>query len=76
MFPSPGDLPDPGMEPASLVSLALTGGFFTTSATWEVPPIQTHFSTSVANAGFITLFPFKTLLSKTLKFSPCFILCS
>ena len=31
--PSPGDLPDPGIEPAS-VSLALTGGFFTTSATW------------------------------------------
>ena len=29
-FPSPGDLPDPGMEPAYLVSLALTGGFFTT----------------------------------------------
>ena len=29
-FPSPGDLPDPGMEPASLVSPALTGGFFTT----------------------------------------------
>ena len=34
-FPSPGDLPDPGMEPASLVSPALVGGFFTTSATWE-----------------------------------------
>ena len=26
-FPSPGDLPDPGIEPASL---ALAGGFFTT----------------------------------------------
>ena len=26
-FPSPGDLPDPGIEPTSL---ALTGGFFTT----------------------------------------------
>ena len=31
--PSPGDLPDPGIEPASLVSPALAGGFFTTSAT-------------------------------------------
>ena len=31
----PGDLPDPGTEPSSLVSAALTGGFFTTSATWE-----------------------------------------
>ena len=28
-FPSPGDLPDPGTEPLSLVSLALAGGFFT-----------------------------------------------
>ena len=28
------DLPDPGIEPASLMSLALAGGFFTTSATW------------------------------------------
>ena len=26
-FPSPGDLPDPGIEP---MSLALTGGLFTT----------------------------------------------
>ena len=31
-FPSPGDLPDPGIEPESLVSPALAGGFFTTSA--------------------------------------------
>ena len=27
-FPSPGDLPDPGIEPASLMSPALVGGFF------------------------------------------------
>ena len=32
-WPSPGDLPNPGIEPASLVSPALAGGFFTTSAT-------------------------------------------
>ena len=31
--PPPGDLPDPGLEPTSLVSSALAGGFFTTSAT-------------------------------------------
>ena len=31
----PGDLPDPGIEPVSLTSPALAGGFFTTSATWE-----------------------------------------
>ena len=33
--PSPGDLPDPGIKPASLTSPSLAGGFFTTSATWE-----------------------------------------
>ena len=33
--PPPGDLPIPGIEPASLTSPALAGGFFTTSATWE-----------------------------------------
>ena len=31
----PGDLPDPGIERASLRSPALAGGFFSTSATWE-----------------------------------------
>ena len=29
-FPSPGDLPDPGIKPAPLASLALAGRFFTT----------------------------------------------
>ena len=33
--PSPGDLPDPGIKPSSLMSSALAGKFFTTSATWE-----------------------------------------
>ena len=33
--PPPGGLPDPETELASLMSLALAGGFFTTSATWE-----------------------------------------
>ena len=32
-FPTPGDLPDPGIKPVSLASPALAGGFFTT-----VPP--------------------------------------
>ena len=36
LFPSPGDLVTPGIEPTSLVSPALAGGFFTTSATWEI----------------------------------------
>ena len=33
--PPPGDLPNPGIEPVSLMSLALAGGFFTTGVTWE-----------------------------------------
>ena len=36
-FPSPGDLPNPGVEPVSLESPALAGSLFTTSATWEAP---------------------------------------
>ena len=34
-FPSPGDLPDPGIELVSLVSPGLAGRFFTHWATWE-----------------------------------------
>ena len=34
-FPFPGDLPNPGIEPMSLVSPELAGRFFTTGATWE-----------------------------------------
>ena len=33
--PPPGDLPNPGIEPASLKSPALSGGFFTTGNTWK-----------------------------------------
>ena len=32
---SPRDLSNPGMEPTSLTSPVLAGGFFTTSATWK-----------------------------------------
>ena len=40
--PPPGDLPDPGIEFASLTSPALAGGFFTSSATWEAH--QSHYA--------------------------------
>ena len=33
--PLPGDLPNPGITPTSLMSPASVGGFFTTSTTWE-----------------------------------------
>ena len=39
-FPFPGDLPNPGIEPASLMSPALADGFFTTSATTEAKEID------------------------------------
>ena len=36
-----GDLPNPGIEPISLVSPALAGGFFfTPSATWNAIPLN------------------------------------
>ena len=35
-IPSPGDLPDPGIEPTPLMPSALAGRFVTTSATWDV----------------------------------------
>ena len=37
-FPTPADLPDPGIKPTSLVSPAWTGRFFTTA-----PPGNTRF---------------------------------
>ena len=37
--PPSGHLPDPGTQPTSLLSSALAGGFFTTSATWDQPKI-------------------------------------
>ena len=33
--PPPGHLPDPGIEPTSITSPTVAGGFFTTRATWE-----------------------------------------
>ena len=39
-FPSPEDLPDPGIQPASLTSPALASRFFSTSTTWEAPAVS------------------------------------
>ena len=42
-FPSPGDLPNPGMECASLMSPASAGGFFSTGTTGEAQaPVLTE----------------------------------
>ena len=38
-FPSPGDLPNPGINPDILTSPALANGFFTTHATLVLPKV-------------------------------------
>ena len=48
--PPPGDLPDPGLKPASLKSPALTGKFFTTSAIWEAHLIHSIYINPAAAA--------------------------
>ena len=47
-FPSAGDLPNPGIEPASLMSPALAGRFFATSATKNIYNNAYCFCCSVA----------------------------
>ena len=37
LCPPAGHLPNPGIKPMTLTSLALTGMFFTTSTTWGAP---------------------------------------
>ena len=37
--PPPGELPNPGIEPTSLIFPSLTGRIFTTSTIWEAPCI-------------------------------------
>ena len=41
-FPTPQTLPDPGIEPASLVLPTVAGGFFTGNTTLEVHPQVSH----------------------------------
>ena len=51
-FPFPGDLPNPWIKSASLMSPALTGGFFITSATWE-PKCNMHEKFNIKGDGKI-----------------------
>ena len=50
-FPFPGDLPGPGIEPTSLESPVLAGGFFISSATWE-----THLNTYDCYSNKLSVF--------------------
>ena len=49
-FPAPGDHPDPGIEPKSLVSPALAGGLFTTVPTGQ-PTLLPHMHTKKVRYG-------------------------
>ena len=44
--PPPGDLSNPGIEPVFLGSPALTGEFFTTSATWKALATKDHWDSN------------------------------
>ena len=63
-FPSPGDLPNPGIELASLVSSALAGGFFTI---WEAPLSNTSIilKFEIIHPGVFCYIEGKTLESDT-----------
>ena len=65
--PLPGDLPNPGIEPESLMSPALASEFFTTSATREalksvihrhVPSLWYHLPTPSYLSGYFTFIYF------------------
>ena len=64
-IPPPGDLPNPVTEPASVRSPALTGGFFTTSITWEAHTWKIvdpqYLSFEQMNEFQQTPFPFKVI---------------
>ena len=57
-MPSSMDLPDPGIEPASLMSPELAGGFFTSSATWEAPYLHENLTKQLLfSIHFLIIFP-------------------
>ena len=55
-FPSPGHLPNPGIEPGSPVSPVLAGVFFTTSTTWEFISVNPKFLLYPSPFVIISLF--------------------
>ena len=46
-FPPPGDLPNPGIKPTSLLSPALTGGFFMAEPSGKPKPVHNYMSIAV-----------------------------
>ena len=81
LCPPPGDLPDPGIEPVSLTSPLLAGGFFITSAIWEAHACFLGLFKSIERCyrfGFYSLHLPYTLCSflLLLKKPRSFVLCS
>ena len=66
-FPNPGDLPDAGIEPTSLIFPALAGEFFTTSTTREA---SSHLLTLNPNKNIYYLM-WASLLAQLVKESAC-----
>ena len=60
--PSPGDLPNPRIEPASVASPALTDMFFTTSTTWKSP------------SSYVLVLTFFHFVATPLRVVPAFVL--
>ena len=72
-FPTPEDFPDPGIKPLSLVSLALAGGFFITSTTWEAPYTLLTFLRCIKQIAFPWWLSGKEPIcqSRRCQFDPC-----
>ena len=51
LFPSPGDLPDPGIEPASPASPALAGGLFTSEPPGKCTECFGHLLSEIFKKG-------------------------
>ena len=48
-LPTPGNLPNPGIEPETL-SPVLAGGFFTSCATWKLGGVSPHLSQNISSS--------------------------
>ena len=57
--PPPGDLPNPGIKPESLLSPAKAGGFFTPGSTWEA--LKLPYDPGIPLLG---LYPEKVIIQK------------
>ena len=69
-FPSPGDLPSPGMEPASRVSPVLAGRFFITEAPRRpllISKSQISFPNNFVFMAFVVFFSYKNFTSLNIK---------